>query len=140
MKTKILQTQFVTVLFLFGFLFIGNFTKAQSDENVTVYFSASVSTRDYKTTVVSPLFSAVIPDTSYARSMVATDFKDAFYKYVMGEMGVDVSVGVRIEGPKEDRQQVENDRQETMKRERVQKRDIVHTYSSFYYSFDTSKL
>ena len=57
MKTKILQTQFVTVLLLFGFLLIGNFTKAQ--ETKTVYYYATAILKDKKL-AVTPVVTSVI--------------------------------------------------------------------------------
>lgn len=109
-------------------------------QSITYYVYGSVTTRDGKSMIFSPVLSVNAPDDSNSiRSIIATDFKDAFGKFVKGEMGYDIRVDIRVTGPNEKRQYIENDRQDWMKRARNANQSIIHIYDRFYYKFDTSK-
>lgn len=68
MKTQTLQTQFVTILLVFGFLFIGNFTKAQ--ETKTVYYYGTAVLKN-KTFAVTPIITSNIGRYNYAETCMA---------------------------------------------------------------------
>ncbi|AZI55573.1 hypothetical protein EIB75_10070 [Epilithonimonas vandammei] len=137
MKTKTLQAHLVTTIMLLGFLFSGNFATAQEKNPATLYIYGAVNTRDDKGTVFSPVVSVNVENnTLNVRSRLATQFQDYLKNYVSGEMGIDVRVDVTLSGPVDNRQKVEIDRQNWIKRTReTYKYNIIHTHNNFYFTF-----
>ena len=137
MKKRTLQAHLVTAIILLAFLFSGNFATAQEKNPATLYIYGAVNTRDDKGTVFSPVVSVNVENnTLNVRSRLATQFQDYLKNYASGEMGIDVRVDVTLSGPVDNRQKVESDRQNWIKRTReTYKYNIIHTYSNFYFNF-----
>lgn len=75
-----------------------------SAQSMTYYVYGSVTTQDGKSMIFSPVISVNAPDDSNSiKSIIATDFKDVFGKFVDGEMGYDTRVDIRVTGPTEER-------------------------------------
>lgn len=132
MKTKTLQTQLVTAILLLGFLFLGNFAKAQKTK--TVYYFG-MSKLENKKFAVTPVLSSNIKMSNSVVTCLA-NLKMYLMDYIPAETSYKIDWSNRslaVDGLSgANRTQAENIRLKMINQYKDYGYDIVHlNYTSF---------